>query len=367
MSEMLSQEELDVLLGGLTGGGGGGEALTETEKDSLGEIGNISMGTAATTLFTLLNKKVQITTPRVSVTTLKEMSEGFTTPSVLVKVTYKNGIVGDNFLLLKESDVMIITDLMMGGDGTNVSGEVTDMHLSAISEAMNQMIGSSSTSLSEMLGFMIDITPPEAYLETLSATDFSKYGVEDSADVVKISFDMIIGDIINSEIMQILPLALAKDMVSKMMSGQSVDPVNPVPSPKPMANPEPVESKPAAAPPPAPAPKKAPPRKEQPPVNVAPVEFENLDENAAGMYYNDISLIENVPLEITVELGKTGKRINEILEFGIGTVVELDKLVGEHLDVLANGKRIAKGEVVVVDENYGIRITEILPTAEGNI
>ncbi len=362
MSEMLSQEELDILLGGLTGGGGA--TLTDTEKDSLGEIGNISMGTAATTLFTLLNKKVQITTPRVSATTMKEISGGFTTPSVLVKVTYKTGIIGDNFLVLKEEDVMIITDLMMGGDGTNVSGEVTDMHLSAISEAMNQMIGSSSTSLSEMLGFMIDITPPEAYLETLSATDFKKYGVEDDAEVVKISFDMIIGDLINSEIMQILPLNLAKDMVSKMMSGQSVEPVNPAseptplsPPPEPKPQPAPVAQKKAAAPPP--------PKREQP-VNVAPIEFENLDENMPGMYYNDISLIENVPLEITVELGKTGKRINEILEFGIGTVVELDKLVGEHLDVLANGKRIAKGEVVVVDENYGIRITEILPTAESN-
>lgn len=355
MSEMLSQEELDILLGGITNN----EDLSSEEIDSIGEIGNISMGTAATTLFTLLNKKVQITTPKVSVTTMKEIAASFDFPSVLVKVTYKTGVIGDNFLVLNVEDVMVITDLMMGGDGTNVSGEVTDMHLSAISEAMNQMIGSSSTSLSEMLGFTIDITPPEAYLETLSDTDFERFGIVQDMKVVKISFDMIIGDLVNSQIMQILPYDLAKDVVSKMMSGQSVNPVNPAPEVTPMKAPEAPASKPS--PPPAPPKPRPQPPKEKPQVNASSVEFESFDENTSGMYYNnDIRLIEAVPLEITVELGKTGKRINEILEFGVGTVVELDRLVGEHLDVLANGKRIAKGEVVVVDENYGIRITEII-------
>lgn len=357
MSEMLSQEELDILLGGISNDN---TTLTSEEIDSIGEIGNISMGTAATTLFTLLNKKVQITTPRVSVTTMKEIADSFDFPSVLVKVTYKTGILGDNFLVLKVEDVMVITDLMMGGDGKTVGGEVTDMHLSAISEAMNQMIGSSSTSLSEMLGFPIDITPPEAFLETLSKTDFEKFGIKQDMRVVKISFDMIIGDLVNSQIMQILPYDLAKEVVTKMMNGQSVAPVDTAPAPE-------VSQAPVPAPVPVPpSPQTPPPRPKQStkqvqPVNVSGVEFESFDENNSGMYYNnDIRFIESVPLEITVELGKTGKRINEILEFGVGTVVELDRLVGEHLDVLANGKRIAKGEVVVVDENYGVRITEII-------
>lgn len=364
MSEMLSQEELDILLGGINNDA---PSLTSEEIDSIGEIGNISMGTAATTLFTLLNKKVQITTPKVSVTTMKEIAESFDFPSVLVKVTYKTGIVGDNFLVLKVEDVMVITDLMMGGDGKTSGGEVTDMHLSAISEAMNQMIGSSSTSLSELLGFTIDITPPESFLETLSTTDFEKFGIQQDMRVVKISFDMIIGDLVNSQIMQILPFDLAKEVVTKMMSGQNVEPVPTGSAPQtvqptatpvsaPSSAPGPSSTNPSAANP-------VPPRPKQNvnPVNVSNVEFESFDENNSGMYYNnDIRFIESVPLEITVELGKTGKRINEILEFGVGTVVELDRLVGEHLDVLANGKRIAKGEVVVVDENYGIRITEII-------
>ena len=159
MSDMLSQEEIDALLGG--GGPSNSsatlEALTDQEADAIGEIGNISMGTAATTLFTLLNKKVTITTPRVSDTTMAQLSTEFEDPSVLINITYKVGIEGVNFLILHEKDVKIITDLMMGGDGTNISSELNDLHLSAISEAMNQMIGSSSTSLSEMLGKKIDI------------------------------------------------------------------------------------------------------------------------------------------------------------------------------------------------------------------
>lgn len=373
MSEMLSQEELDLLLGGLTAEGGegeGGAKLSDEEIDSIGEIANISMGTAATTLFTLLNKKVQITTPKVSVTTLREIGESFVFPSVLIKVTYKSGIVGENFLVLKVEDVKVITDLMMGGDGTSVSGEITDMHLSAISEAMNQMIGSSSTSLSEMLGFAIDITPPEAFLETLSETDFTKFGITKDETVVQVSFDMEIDGLVKSNIMQILPYEFAKTMSDKMLSGNEVEPVNPVEEPTPLkpSQPEPAPApQPTQAPPPAPeasraaAPQPAPrPAAPRPQVQAQNVEFAHFDETQPGMYYNDIGLIENVPLEITVELGKAGKRINEILELGIGSVVELDKLVGEHLDVLANGRRIAKGEVVVVDENYGVRITEII-------
>ena len=365
MSDMLSQEEIDALLGG--GGPSTStstiEGLTAEEADAIGEIGNISMGTAATTLFTLLNKKVTITTPKVSETTMQEMADEFTDPSVLINITYKVGIEGVNFLILHEKDVKIITDLMMGGDGSNISNELNDLHLSAISEAMNQMIGSSSTSLSEMLGKKIDISPPEAYHEQIADLDYAQFGVEKDDQVVKIAFRMTVGDLIDSEIMQVLPLQVAKQMVSTIIGGKK--------EPEPVAPPKVEKAKPADEP------KQA---KEEPPknqyyyeeeesrprvagekVNAVPLQFENFDSNSAQMYYNnDIDLIRDVPLEITVELGKTGKKINEILDFGVGTVIELDRLVGEPLDILANGKRIAKGEVVVVDENYGIRITDII-------
>lgn len=370
MSDMLSQEEIDALLGG--GGPSNSsatlEALTDQEADAIGEIGNISMGTAATTLFTLLNKKVTITTPRVSETTMAELSKEFEDPSVLINITYKVGIEGVNFLILHEKDVKIITDLMMGGDGTNISSELNDLHLSAISEAMNQMIGSSSTSLSEMLGKKIDISPPEAYHDMISELDYTQFGVTKDDKVVKIAFRMTVGDLIDSEIMQVLPLHVAKQMVSTMINGKNAS-TEPVAAPK-------AEAKNSGQ---AQADEKVVSKSEPPKnqyyideddsrsrvsnekVNAVPLQFENFDSNSSQMYYNnDIELIRDVPLEITVELGKTGKKINEILDFGVGTVIELDRLVGEPLDVLANGKRIAKGEVVVVDENYGIRITDII-------
>jgi len=264
--------------------------------------------------------------------------------------------------------VKIITDLMMGGDGTKTSSELNDLHLSAISEAMNQMIGSSSTSLSEMLGKKIDISPPEAYHDQISELDYAQFGVTKQDQVVKISFRMTVGDLIDSEIMQVLPVQVAKQMVSTLFSGKKAPEPAPAQSaPKAQkSDAKPVEEKPAAKP----APQQGAYYYEEEnsrssvsaeKVNAVPLQFENFDSNSSQMYYNnDIDLIRDVPLEITVELGKTGKKINEILDFGVGTVIELDRLVGEPLDVLANGKRIAKGEVVVVDENYGIRITDII-------
>ncbi|MDO4800177.1 MAG: flagellar motor switch phosphatase FliY [Bacillota bacterium] len=364
MPDMLSQDEIDALLGGASSKP---KELTPLEIDALGEIGNISMGTAATTLFTLLNKKVSITTPRVSLTTIDELSKEFFDPSVLIHISYKIGIKGTNLLLLRVEDVRIITDLMMGGDGQTTAGELTDMHLSAINEAMNQMIGSSSTSLSEMLGKKIDISPPEAYYERIADTDFNQFGMSKDDAVVKIAFSMQIGDLIDSEIMQILPYDVAIQMVNNMMGKAEEVAAAPIASPvaapaAPSApKPAPPQREPQAQPA-APQHQAAPrPQNAQPVVNAMPVQFENFDANEGQMYYNnDIELIRDVPLEITVELGKTGKRINDILDFGVGTVIELDRLVGEHLDVLANGRRIAKGEVVVVDENYGIRITDIV-------
>ncbi len=374
---MLSQEEIDALLNGSPSDSASTSEpqnhLSDEEKDAIGEIGNISMGTAATTLFTLLGQKVTITTPRVFETNLKTLSEDFIDPCVLINIKYRYGIEGSNILILKEHDVKVITDLMMGGDGTNTAdSELTDLHLSAISEAMNQMIGSSSTSLSEMLGDKIDISPPEAFYESITNIDLSVFEIDLGEPLVKIAFKMTVGDLIDSEIMQVIPVRFAKQMVSSLMrqSMQQLESTVEAPSHTEKA------SAPVSAPTPAQAPKQSAPSQapdvehyastgvqqtRQNPVNAMPLAFESFDETPATVVYaTDIDLIKDVPMEITVELGRASKRISEILDFGIGSVVELDKLVGESLDVLANGKIIAKGEVVVVDENYGIRITEIL-------
>ena len=389
MADMLSQEEIDALLtGGDSDDSSSADAgvthLTDDEKDALGEVGNISMGTAATTLFTLLGQKVTITTPRVSETNMAELSKDFEDPLVMIHIKYKIGIEGLNLLILRESDVKIITDLMMGGDGTNVPDELTDLHLSAIGEAMNQMIGSASTSLSEMLATKVDISPPEAIYEAISNIDISSFGIDVDEPLVKTAFKMTVGDLIDSEIMQILPVDVAKQLVTSLlesstpqdvaepeMPAQSAQQTPPpaqeapamaqqsAPQPPPQAPPQ--QPQPAYAEPQQPMYQQAPPRQHVNPVNAQPFQYENFDGSTAGQSFaSDIGLIKDVPLEITVELGRTSKKISEILEFGIGTVIELDRLVGESLDILANGRKIAKGEVVVVDENYGVRITDII-------
>ena len=146
MDGVLSQEEISALLNDPTSMGSADNKLTEVEKDAIGEISNISMGTAATTLFSLVNRKVEISTPVVSYATWDDLTKAYERPCVFIRIAYTVGLDGSNILVLKENDVKIITDLMMGGDGTNTDGELGELHLSAISEAMNQMMGSSATS-----------------------------------------------------------------------------------------------------------------------------------------------------------------------------------------------------------------------------
>ncbi len=345
MVDMLSQEEINALLNDTVVNS---EALTEQEIDALGEIGNINMGTAATTLFTLLGQKVTITAPSVKVLTYEELTSEYSTPYVIILVKYVEGVEGFNVLILKEEDVKIITDLMMGGDGTNVSDELTDMHLSAIGEAMNQMIGSSSTSLSEMIGKKVDISPPVPSYNKIEDVDLSELGLDKDASVVRVEFDMTVSDLIASKISQIMTIDVAKQLVKLLMDQAAAEP-----EPEPSSTEEeytavePVYSEPQA-------PKKA------KSVNAKPVLFESFDEGGATGGNNNINIIRDIPLEITVELGRTKKKIKEILEFSPGSVLELNKVIGESLDVLANGKKIATGEVVVVDDNYGIKISDIL-------
>ncbi len=383
MSDMLSQEEINALLAGESSddtnepspepteetSAEDSSLLTEEEKDALGEIGNISMGTAATTLFTLLNKKVSITTPKVQEVTIEEVFSRFDDPCVTISVGYTVGIQGTNLMIINSKDVKVITDLMLGGDGTNIEGELSEMHLSAISEAMNQMIGSSSTSLSEMLGKMIDISPPVAVSKPVEEMleEFDDYPTNEPS--VLVSFAMEVGDLIDSEIMQMMPISMAKDLIQAMTSVYEEDPsedIEEIPQ---------ESSAPAPTPEPAPAPSpQAPPQQEppmtqggyyvekpQPVVNAQNVQFQSFDQRVDLTHIaSDIALIKEVPLEISVELGRTVKKISEILDFSDGYIIELNQIVGEPLNILANGKAVAKGEVVVIEENYGVRITDIV-------
>ncbi|MBO4408190.1 MAG: flagellar motor switch phosphatase FliY [Lachnospiraceae bacterium] len=412
MDGMLSQDEINALLsGGIppaddapadasepvpdappadAAAMGDQEDLTEEEKDAVGEVANISMGTSATTLFSLVNRKVNITTPVVDMATWDTIVNEYERPCVFIKIKYTVGLEGTNILILKEHDVKIITDLMMGGDGTDIEDtELTDIHLSAISEAMNQMMGSSATSLSSMLGRMIDISPPEADLVDVA-------GLEKQEDIssfllgrfVRITFRMQIGDLVDSKIMQLYPIDFAKNLYDYFMDSQEPE-APPAPEPAPTmappsmgapSMPPPTMSAPTMPPPTMAAPSMGAPAMDfsmgmgmqpqmgaqpmgmgMPNINIQPASFTpfSTDVNALQTQEN-ISLIKDVPLEVTVELGRTSKAISDILDFAPGTIIELDKIAGEPVDVLVNGKLVAKGEVVVIEENFGVRVTEII-------
>lgn len=429
---------------------GDGEVLTDVEKDAIGEVANISMGSSATTLYSLVNRKVNITTPVVTLATWKTLLDSYEKPCVFIQIKYTQGLDGTNILVLKEHDVKVITDLMMGGDGTNTDGELGELHLSAISEAMNQMMGSAATSLSTLLQTVIDISPPESSLFDLTEV---KDGKEISpflgGTFVKIAFRMQIDDLVDSTIMQLYPIDFAKKLVetfintqmssldgtaeeqptqvkdsaseqnmqgsaamagttdhmtqpgmdsmgqqsSMNMNGMNQMGMNPMGNMgmnqmgntpmsmtgvnqmggmgmnqmgnmngmNPMGN-SPMGMNgmnqmgnmngmgmmnqmgmPGQN------------------VNVQPAQFQSFSNDQMGMTgQENIGLIKDVPLEVTVELGRTTKSISDILDFSPGTIIELDRIAGEPIDVLVNGKFVAKGEVVVIEESFGVRITEII-------
>lgn len=394
MDGILSQEEISALLND-TGSENATQntSLTENEKDAIGEIANISMGTAATTLFSLVNRKVEISTPVVSLATWDDIVEAYERPCVFIRIAYTVGLDGNNLLILKENDVKIITDLMMGGDGTNTDGELGELHLSAICEAMNQMMGSAATSLSSMLNKTIDISPPHADL-----IDLQENVDEGTIDeflknpFVKISFKMEIGDLVNSMIMQLYPISFAKEMCASITQNMEQDAAaNASVTPQPEAKPEPqptpqpapqqtmqsqpmmdqgmmgqaMQGQPMMGQPMQGQPMMGQPMMSQPmmgqPVNVQPAQFQPfMGDLSAAFQKENIDLIMDVPLEVTVELGRTSKSIQEILDFAPGTIIELNKIAGEPIDVLVNGKYVAKGEVVVIEESFGVRITEII-------
>ena len=437
MDGMLSQDEINALLNGMstddsptadagnstaeTSAGLNQDFLTDVEKDAIGEVANISMGTSATTLYSLVNRKVNITTPVVELVTWDKVIDDYEKPCVFIRIQYKAGLDGTNILVLKEQDVKVITDLMMGGDGTNTDGELGELHLSAISEAMNQMMGSSATSLSSMLGKMIDISPPEASLVDLNEFDDGGQ-LSDflTATFVKISFKMQIEDLVDSKIIQLYPVDFAKSLYDHFINNQGAPQASP-PEPEPIPTPTPPAPQPSSGMSMAgmndsmgmgsgmnmgmgmqqpmgmnpgmnmgmgmqqpmgmnsganmgmgmQQPMGMPPGMnmgmgmQQPMggsgVNIQPAQFQSFSNDVNAMQSQEnIGLLRDVPLEVTVELGRTSKSISDILDFAPGTLVELDKIAGEPVDVLVNGKLVAKGEVVVIEENFGVRVTEII-------
>ncbi len=335
--------------------------LSELEKDTLGEIGNICMGTSATTLSTLLGKRVNITTPRVSTCRGNEYLDDYDKPMVATEVSYTQGIDGTNVFLLKKEDALSITQVLVGSDT-----DVEELYLSAISEVMNQMVGSSSTSLADLLHVNINISPPVV-------REITRDTVSDSSGelLIKTSFRLEIEDLLVSNLVQITPFTFGRNLVRKLIGEQPKETVQapPMPRVQPTQPVQPERPMQAAANPRASEKDDMRMRNEEK-VELKAVKFESFDNKSGDFFMErpeaskNIDLIIDVPLHVTVVLGKTRKSIKEILEFNRGSIIVLDRLAGEMVDVLVNGKLFAKGEVVVIDDNYGVRITEI--TSEQN-
>ncbi|USG67935.1 flagellar motor switch phosphatase FliY [Brevibacillus ruminantium] len=434
--DMLSQDEIDALLRAnnlveeeseQASTPDVSDFLSAFEQDALGEIGNISFGSAATALSTLLSQKVDITTPTVSMVQVSELEKEFPMPHVAVHVEYTDGFKGVNLLVIRMEDAAVVADLMMGGDGRPGSTEMSELHISAVQEAMNQMMGSAATSMSTIFNQLVNISPPGIDVMDLAQGKGGDSFTEDDTPLVKVSFRLKVGEqgeLIDSNIMQLLPLSFAKDMINRLTGvadiseitetvempevAVSTAPSQPAPQPEPSAP----TSAPAAAadmhhtgqPQQAPAPGYAPPmgypappmypdgygqypyppqygspyppQYAAPPAPPAPQHFGGQSMNmanvkaaqfspfGAGMMTvpdeQNLNLLLDIPLQVTVELGRTKKLIKDILDLSAGSIIQLDKLAGEHVDILVNNKLIAKGEVVVIDENFGVRVIDII-------
>ena len=401
--EMLSQEEIEALLRGETLEEKNTDAnstdtdtinieeyLTPIEQDALGEVGNISFGSSATALSALLGQKVDITTPSISMINRNKLEEEFPHPYVAIQVEYTTGLSGMNLLVIKQSDAAIIADLMLGGDGLNPKPELGEIQLSAVQEAMNQMMGSAATSMSTVFNQKVDISPPSIELMNI-AMDQGKDNIPEDDLLVRVSFRLKIGTLIDSKLMQLLPLGFSKKIVRSLMgeetsneaSVQEQVPTQQAPVQQTMLEqPQQVEAPNMYAQPTMQQPTysnqpeyqqqpvqqpmyQQQPQYMAPPVNVQQAQFSNFEAaNITQSESRNLNMLLDIPLQMSVELGRTKRSVKEILDLSSGSIIELDKLAGEPVDILVNNRLIAKGEVVVIDENFGVRITDILSQAD---
>lgn len=380
MNNMLSQDEIDALLRGTADDEEENatlnvdDYLTSMERDALGEIGNISFGSSATALSTLLSQKVEITTPTVTIVEKSKLKDEFPHPYISIQVKYTEGFSGINMMIIKQSDASVIADLMLGGTGQS-SETMDEIHLSAVQEAMNQMMGSAATSMSTVFNKRVDISPPTVDILNLNAGEGTE-NIPDQDLIIKISFRLKVGDLIDSSIMQVLPLDFGKRLVDDLFNtNETKETKNPQNSYDAIneqvvshTNVDSFSGKQTVQP------QATQPIRQQPSntntenniqQNVQPAVFSSFDEQQlAAPESRNLNMLLDIPLQVSVELGKTKRSVKEILELGSGSIIELDKLAGEPVDILVNRQLIAQGEVVVIDENFGVRITDIVSQRE---
>ncbi|OXS78558.1 flagellar motor switch phosphatase FliY [Domibacillus enclensis] len=391
--DMLSQEEIDALLKG-TGNdeetaafdsvGSVEEYLDAFEQDTLGEIGNISFGSSATALSSLLNQKVEITTPTVTVVEKSKLKDEFPHPYAAIEVEYTEGFSGANLLVIHQNDAAIIADLMLGGSGLDAAPDLGELQLSAVQEAMNQMMGSAATSMSTIFNKKVDISPPSISLLNLHEGE-GEESIPEQELLIKISFRLTVGDLIDSNIMQLIPLQFGKQLVAELMNPPQPEekpaqqPIQQAPAPQMSEGqhspPQPANQPPVQQPVYAESSMSMPARPTSDPMhigghsaaqaNVETAVFSSFQSPQLGeQEARNLNMLFDIPLQVTVELGRTNRNVKDILELTAGSIIELDKLAGEPVDVLVNNRLVAKGEVVVIEENFGVRITNIASPAD---
>ena len=364
------------------------------EIDAVGEILNISMGSAATAVSELLNAKVWITTPQVSVVKAADLNYDRLEPAICVKIVYVSGISGQNMMVLKQDDVQLILNQLMGNPlVVSPDFEFDEMNISAVSEVMNQMMGASATALSDLLGISVDISTPTPYL--IEQTNFCQLAELDPDEtIVAVTFNLSVDGVMNSEFMSVMSVDLAKSLSDKMIEkfhgdeaeAQPTKQPAPAPAPQPAAPaPQPDPSQGMAQPQqPAPGAYPYPPQGQPaypgygyqnqyaaygaypppvPPVNIQNAQLHQFDAMDFGLptdQQDNLKLLMGVPLEISVEIGTAKRKVKDILEFTQGTIIELERQAGAPVDVVVNGNLIARGDVVVIDDNFAVRITEIV-------
>lgn len=351
------------------------QLLSSMEIDAIGEILNISLGSSATSVSELLGQPVSITTPEVKVMEPADFDIKTYEPAIGVTIEYVEGLTGKNLLVLKQTDVKVIVGLLLQTDFSDREFVLDEMNIGAICEVMNQMMGASSTALSQFLNRSINISPPSSF-SIDNEQDFKKEYLSNETDIVAVYFNLMIGDLVNSQFINVMPMKLAKELISNFglpteeENDQALDESSTVQTPAADSIPaqdQPTAQVPVTASVQAPVTPSA--QQTEPPAdyNVTNAMYPSFDKENVKLSEpetNNLNLIMSVPLQITVEIGRTTKKIKEILDFTTGTIVELNKQAGSQVDIYVNGKAIAKGSVVVVDDYYGVRITEVINSNE---
>lgn len=360
-----------------------GDFLTEDEMDSLGEVGNMYMGSAAATLSTLFNQNVKFADPRLTISTLEDLLNGFLTPHMVVFMRFTEGLSGFNMLIMKIKDANVLADLMMGGKGISVPVEANEISTIAASKALKKMIGTASTSMAAMFNRMVKISLPE--IKVCNSVDDIKFTSFNSGDsVVVVRYKMTIGDILDTQMMRVMGFDTAKEEAGLFLSrlmGQgkelpapaseetlgediisfadeqaaliNLDDLSREDKTEPAASVGQVRQHETAT---VVKPEQAPAAVLKVPSRAEPADF--------GFDQQRLDLILDIPLKVTVLLGRTRWPIKDILGLCPGSVIEMQSLVDEPVEILVNGTLVATGEIVVVHDNYGVRISNIITPRE---